>query len=96
MAEAQEIIDTRAIEIATEARSVVSAHERTCAERQLAILESFKEAKTERIAFQLTVNKSLDRIEGMQWKAAAGLIAAMGALLLAIIVVVLTVALKIH
>jgi hypothetical protein len=78
---AQRQLDTRAIEIASEAKQAIASHERVCGERQEAILARFDEQKGDRIAFQADIKASIQAIHGILWKAAVSLVLGMSGLI---------------
>jgi hypothetical protein len=70
----------KALELAAQAQYTINSHEKVCGERQLAILNRFEESRAERAEFRAKMDKAIATVQGVLWKAAVGIIAALASL----------------
>lgn len=70
----QQQIDSRALEIATEARTMIQAHVRECAETRQEILRKFDESKVDREKLYHYIKSKTDGLNRLVWNGAVGLI----------------------
>jgi hypothetical protein len=68
--------------IAVDARARIEAHERICSERYLQIAEYQRQSNEARAAMQAKLDASFKALYALIWKAAFGVIAALGAVVL--------------
>jgi hypothetical protein len=68
--------------IAVDARARIEAHERICSERYLQIAEYQRQSNEARAAMQVKLDANFKALYALIWKAAFGVIVALGAVVL--------------
>lgn len=74
MADQQAQLNSRALEIATEAKVLIQSHIRECSETRDEIIRKFEELKSSATLSSDAVNKSLSKIYSIMWQAMTALL----------------------
>lgn len=74
MVDGQNQLDTRALEIATEARTLIAAHIRECAETRKDMMQKFEESGVQREALYAYIKNKTDGLNRIIWNGACALI----------------------
>lgn len=74
MEDAQRSLDSRALEIASEAKQMIISHERLCDLRQQEILARLEESRADRNHLRQVVESSMKSIHALFFKATMGLL----------------------
>lgn len=74
MNDGQAQLDTRALEVAVEARTLITAHIRECSETRAELLRKFEESKTDRDNLYKYIKDKTTGLNKIIWQGTVGLI----------------------